>query len=54
MGCASGSYGGTVDDKVWGGDVRDIRESSPQPGRRLRRWKGYRAEGDRTEGDEMD
>ena len=27
--------GGTVDDKVEGGDERDARESSPQPGRRL-------------------
>ena len=39
MGCASGSGGGTVDDKVWGGDEGDARESSPQPGRRLRGGK---------------
>ena len=36
-GCASGSGGGgTVDDKVGEDDERDARESSPQPGRRLR------------------
>ena len=40
VGCASGSSEGTVDDKVWGGDERDARESSPQPGRRLRGGKG--------------
>ena len=34
-GCASSSGGGTVDDKV-GKDTRDARESSPQPGRKLR------------------
>ena len=34
-GCASSSRGGTVDDKV-GKDTRDARESSPQPGRKLR------------------
>ena len=34
-GCASNSRGGTVDDKV-GKDTRDARESSPQPGRKLR------------------
>ena len=34
MGCASGSGGGTVGDKVGEGDERDTRESSPQPGRR--------------------
>ena len=37
-GCASSSRGGTVDDKV-GKDTRDARESSPQPGRKLRGWK---------------
>ncbi|KAI0230091.1 Cilia- and flagella-associated protein 91 [Lamellibrachia satsuma] len=36
VGCASGSVGGTVDDKVGEGDDRDGRESSPQPGKRLR------------------
>ena len=36
VGCASGSGGGTVDDKVGEDDERDARESSPQPGRRLR------------------
>ena len=35
VGCASGSGGGTVDDKVGEDDERDARESSPQPGRRL-------------------
>ena len=44
MGCASDSGVGTVDDKLWGSDERDARESSLQPGRRLRRsmvtgWK---------------
>ena len=37
-GCASRSGGGTVDDKV-GKDTRDARESSPQPGRKLRGGK---------------
>ena len=37
-GCASSSSGGTVDDKV-GKDTRDARESSPQPGRKLRGGK---------------
>ena len=37
-GCASNSRGGTVDDKV-GKDTRDARESSPQPGRKLRGGK---------------
>ena len=37
-GCASSSGGGTVDDKV-GKDNRDARESSPQPGRKLRGGK---------------
>ena len=37
-GCASSSGGGTVDDKV-GKDTRDARESSPQPGRKLRGGK---------------
>ena len=37
-GCASISCGGTVDDKV-GKDARDARESSPQPGRKLRGGK---------------
>ena len=37
--CASGSGGGTVDDKVGEDDERDARESSPQPGRRLRGGK---------------
>ena len=36
--CASSSGGGTVDDKV-GKDNRDARESSPQPGRKLRGGK---------------
>ena len=33
-GCASGSGGGTVDDKVGEDDERDARESSSQPERR--------------------
>ena len=37
-GCASSSSGGTVDDKV-GKETRDARESSPQPGRKLRGGK---------------
>ena len=37
-GCASSSGGGTVDDKV-GKYTRDARESSPQPGRKLRGGK---------------
>ena len=49
-GCASSSGGGTVDDKV-GKDTRDARESSPQPGRKLRggkvtgRWETGRKTG---------
>ena len=39
VGCASGSGGGTVDDKVGEDDERDARESSPQPGRRMRGGK---------------
>ena len=39
VGCASASGGGTVDDKVGEDDERDARESSPQPGRRLRGGK---------------
>ena len=39
VGCASGSGGGTLDDKVGEDDERDARESSPQPGRRLREGK---------------
>ena len=38
VGCASGSGGGTV-DKVGEDDKRDARDSSPQPGRRLRGGK---------------
>ena len=37
-GCAISSGWGTVDDKV-GKDKRDARESSPQPGRKLRGGK---------------
>ena len=36
VGCASGSGGGTVDDKVGEDDEIDASESSPQPGRKLR------------------
>ena len=39
MGCASGSGGMTVDDKVGEGDKKDARESSPQPVIRLRGGK---------------
>ena len=39
VGCASGSGGGTVDDKVGEDDERDARESSPQSGTRLRGGK---------------
>ena len=39
VGCASGSGGGTVDNKVGEDNERDARESSPQPGRRLRGGK---------------
>ena len=39
MGCASGSGGGTVDDKVREDDERGDRESSSQSGRRLREGK---------------
>ena len=50
-GCASSSGGGTVDDKV-GKDTRDARESSPQPGRKLRGGKvtGRRETGRRETG----
>ena len=41
-GCASGSGGGTVDHKVGEDNERDARESSPQPGRRLKGGKGTR------------
>ena len=40
LGCASGSGGGRVDDKVGEDDERDARESSPQPGRRLSKVTG--------------
>ena len=36
VGCTIGSSGGTVDDKVEEGDEILGRQSSPQPGRRLR------------------
>ena len=39
VGCASGSSGGTPDDKVGEDDKRYARESSPHPGRRLRGGK---------------
>ena len=39
MGCASGSGGGPVDDKVGEDDQRDAKESLPQSGRRLRGGK---------------
>ena len=39
VGCASVSGGGRVKDKVGEDDERDARESSTQPGRRLRGGK---------------
>ena len=50
-GCASSSGGRTVDDKVEK-DTRDARESSPQPGRKLRegRQDVRRREGKEREG----
>ena len=39
VGCASGSGGGTVNDKVWKDDERDARESSHQFGGRMRGGK---------------
>ena len=58
LGCASGSGGGTVDDKVGEDEERDARESSLQPGRRLRGGKvtghretGSKEMGRRTKGD---
>ena len=39
VGGASGPGGGTVDDKLGEDDERDARESSSQPGRRLRGGK---------------
>ena len=52
VGCVSGSGGGTVDDKVGEDDERDARESSPQPGRRLRGDKvtGHRKTGRKETG----
>ena len=52
VGCASGSGGETVDDKVGEDDERDARESSPQPGRRLRGGKvtGHRETGRKDTG----
>ena len=49
--CASSSGGGTVDDKV-SKDTRDARESSPQPGRKLRGGKvtGHRETGRKETG----
>ena len=39
VGCASDSGGGTVGDKVGEDDEKDARESSTQPGRRLKGGK---------------
>ena len=52
VGCASGASGGTVDDKVGEDDERDARESSPQPGRRLRGGKmtGHKETGQKETG----
>ncbi|KAI0224278.1 Diacylglycerol kinase beta [Lamellibrachia satsuma] len=49
--CASSSGGGTIDDKV-GKDTRDAKESSPQPGRKLRGGKvtGHRETGRKETG----
>ena len=49
--CAGSSGEGTVDDKV-GKDTRDARESSPQPGRKLRGGKvtGHRETGRKETG----
>ena len=49
--CAGSSGEGTVDDKV-GKDTRDARESSPQPGRKLRGGKvtGRKETGGKTTG----
>ena len=41
VGCASGSSGGTVVDKVGESDDRDARESSPQPGKRMFQTHGF-------------
>ena len=51
VGCASGSGGGTVDDKV-GEDERNARESSPQPGSWLRgdKVRGRRETGQKETG----
>ena len=51
--CAGSSCEGTVDDKV-GKDTRDARESSPQPGRKLRGGKvtGHRETGRKETGRE--
>ena len=50
--CASGSGGGTLDDKLGEHDERYARESSPQPGRRLRggKVKGRRETGRKETG----
>ena len=52
---------GTVDDKVGEGEENDVRETSPQPGRRLRGGKtigrketGRMAEHDENEGVELE
>ena len=52
VGCASGSGGGIVHDKVEEDDERYARESSPQPGRRLREGKvtGHRETGHKKMG----
>ena len=58
VGCAYGSGGETVHDKVGEDDERDSRESSPQLGRRLRggnnRTLGDGMKGDGTEGNGRD
>ena len=50
--CASGSGGGTVDDKVGEDDERDAKERSPQSGMRLRGGKvtGHRETGHKEMG----
>ena len=52
VGCASGSSWRAVQDKVGEDEERDARESSPQPGRRLRGGKvtGHRETGRKETG----
>ena len=57
VGYASGSSGGTVDDKVGEDNERDARESSPHPRRRLRGDKvrqDKRRQGEKREGRQLE